>query len=227
MPVCRGVAMLLGLSTLMFADTTIYQSGLTDENYIPFAPDSTPGRPSPGNLMGNQITFGGTDRFLDSIQVLIGQGALSTLPDTFTVTLYDNDAVGGSPGTILAASSLFATISPQHSTLDFPFAVEVPDMLTVVVSEAHPTVTLGLASTKQPPLIGSAENGLWFNTNAQGTAWTFNTTWAIADGATTNVFAMQSFATPEPASMGRVAGLGCLLLLLLAEHKRSRRSKSS
>jgi hypothetical protein len=211
----EAIAILIAVATQTGA-STIYQNGAPDHNYVPFGPSGTPGKPSPGNLLGNQITFGGTDRFLDLLQVEIGEGANAppqALTDSFTVTLYENDAPGGAPGTILATSSVFTTIGPNNFMLDFPFAIAVPDTLTVAVGEANPTVHLGLVSTSQPPVIGSALNGLWFNTNSAATSWVFNTTWAVADGATTNVFVMTAIAAPEPASF-MMAGLGLALIAL-------------
>src|SRR5437016_12021600 len=41
-------------------------------NFIPLGPDGTPGRPTPGDHMGNQITLAGTNRLLDNIHLYFG-----------------------------------------------------------------------------------------------------------------------------------------------------------
>jgi len=84
--------MLLAMAAFVGA-STIYQSAFIEPNYVPCAYDGKPGKPSPGNFMGAQITFGGTDRFLASIQVPIGEGKYTPpeVTDTFTATLYLNE----------------------------------------------------------------------------------------------------------------------------------------
>jgi len=50
----------------------------------------------------------------------------------------------------------------------------------------------GPYSSMAPPSVGSGANTVWYNTTTVET----NSTWAIADGATTNFFNMTVEASP-------------------------------
>jgi hypothetical protein len=81
MPGIRTTVMLLAMAAFVSA-STIFQSAPIEQDYVPFAYDGTPGRPSPGNFEGAQITFGGTDRLLASLAatLYLNDGARLTAP---------------------------------------------------------------------------------------------------------------------------------------------------
>ena len=196
------------------ASAQVYQSttGSSFSNFIPLGPDGTPGRPVPGDHMGNQITLAGTNRLVDEVRVSFGLNTNfgqnpNPATDNYTVDFYRNDGAGGAPGTLFSTSTVTGT-NPGASvlTLSFPFETLVPNTFTVVVSSTHPTNTAGtLAGVVGPysaggnPGIGSAVNTIWYNTNPAATSWVSNSTWAIADGAAFNYFTMTVNASPVVA----------------------------
>jgi hypothetical protein len=206
-----GSALALVVAGTMAKAAIVYErSNLqVPNNYVPFGDDGTPGRPVPGDHLGNQVTLAGTDRLLTQATVWFGYGnsggLVDTWHDTYTVELYKNDGTGGAPLTKLATSSVGAdSLGPPISVV-FPFSVVVPNTFTVVVSSTHPTNTyfvrtgiVGPQSATATPVTGSAVNTIWYNTTS---GWVSNSSWAMSDGAGTNYFAMTLEASPAPGSV--------------------------
>lgn len=192
----------------------VWQDNAAEPNYVPFGEDGTPGRPVPGDQLGNTITLDGTNRTLDRITVLVALNNSTGTPlpatDTWTLTLYLNDGPIddksglAQPGTAIASASTDVAMPPFVQSVVFDFSgagVVVPDTFTVIISSTHPTDTFfqpagvpGPESTRAPPTIGSGPNTLWYTSADLG--WVTNSTWAIDDGATTNYLNMTVEASP-------------------------------
>ncbi len=193
----------------------VYRATSPENNYVPFGEDGTPGRPVPGDKLGNTITLGGTNRSLDRITVDVALNNAAGSPDpamdTWTLDLYVDDGPVdpksglGQPGTIIGSAST-AVSMPPFSTVpvvfDFTAAgLVVPDTFIVIVSSTHPVDTFftgpgvaGPYSSAAPPTIGSGPNTMWYTSAAS--VWETNHTWAIADGATTNYASVTVEASP-------------------------------
>jgi hypothetical protein len=191
----------------------VYQATTPENNYVPFGEDGVPGRPVPGDMLGNTITLAGTSRSLDRVtfDVALNNSLGAPLPatDTWTVDLYLNDGPDDpsgllQPGTLIASASTDVIMPPFTQTVVFNFTalgVVVPDSFTVVISSTHPTDTFfqpagltGPFSSMAAPTVGTGTNTLWYSSAAAG--WETNSTWAIADGATTNFMFMRIEASP-------------------------------
>jgi hypothetical protein len=192
----------------------VWRAIAPENNYVPFGEDGTPGRPVPGDMLGNTITLDGTNRSLDriTIDVALNNAAGSPAPatDTWTVDLYLNDGpvddASGlmQPGTLIATASTVVVMPPFNQTVVFDYSgggVVVPDSFTVIISSTHPTDTFfqaagvpGPFSSMAPPTVGTGPNTLWYTSAAAG--WETNATWAIVDGATTNYMHMTVEASP-------------------------------
>jgi hypothetical protein len=186
----------------------VWQDIAAENNYVPFGEDGTPGHPVPGDALGTTITLDGTNRTLDRISIVVALnnsvGAPLPANDTWTVTLYLNDGPIGQPGTALATASIDVSMPPFTQRIVFDFSgarVVVPDTFTVAISSSHPTDTFfqpagltGPESTTAAPTIGSGVNTLLYTSTELG--WVKNSTWAIADGATTNYLNMTVEASP-------------------------------
>jgi hypothetical protein len=77
-------------SSFSSAGQIIYQATAHENNFIPLGPDGSSGQPSPGNFIGNEITMGGTNRFVDGALVGFGAGSstgtLTLQTDTYTLS---------------------------------------------------------------------------------------------------------------------------------------------
>ena len=186
----------------------VWRANAPEANFVPFGEDGTPGRPVPGDMLGDTITLAGSARNLDRITVVVDLNNATGNPlpatDTWTVDLFYNDGpVDGKsglqqPGTLIACLSIQVSMPPFSAPAVFNFTgmgVVVPDTFTVVLSSSHPTNTffqpaglVGPDSSHLPPNIGSGPNTMWYSSTALG--WETNHTWAIADGAGTNYFLM-------------------------------------
>ena len=192
----------------------VYQANSPENNYVPFGEDGTPGRPVPGDMLANTITLDGTSRSLDRIIIDVALnnnvGSPDPANDTWTVDLYLNDGPDDpksglqQPGTVIGSASTGVTMPPFNVSVVFDFSgggVVVPDTFTVVISSTHPVDTFfqgpgvaGPFSSAAPPSVGSGPNTMWYTSAANG--WETNSTWAIADGATTNYMFMTVQASP-------------------------------
>ncbi len=206
------------------ADNIYNVTGLNSSDFIPFENDGTPNRP-PGDHLGNEITFAGTARELDHVQVVFASiGPIET--DTYTLDLYRNNGPidPGSglamPGTLIAEFKTSALNQPLPGNggygVDWYFnPILVPDTLTAVISSSYSTTTpgqyMGPYAAVYPPLNGSAINTVWYGDGTPGN-WQANNTWALSDGGTTNYFDMRFDAVPEPSSMC-LAVMGAVLVL--------------
>jgi PEP-CTERM motif len=204
----------------------IYNVTAQDSNdFVPFENDGTPNRP-PGDHLGNQITFGGTGRDLFHVQVVFASIGPVEL-DSYTLDLYKNDGPTdpssglAMPGTLIAEFKTQALNQPLPGNggygVDWYFSpILVPDTLTAVVSSSYSTTTpgqyMGPFATVHPPLVGSGLNTIWYGDGTPGN-WQANDTWAINDGAVTNLFDMRFETVPEPSSLClAMAGAGMVLL---------------
>jgi hypothetical protein len=224
------VVLIFGLSSsFSWAGQIIYQETAQEDRFIPFGPDGSAGQPSPGNFLGNQITMGGTARFVDGVLVGFGAGSstgtLTPQTDTYTLSFYLNNGAGGAPGTLIASSSVSSSDAGGVISLFFPFAVTVPDSFTAVVSSTHPLDTwnsdvglVGPIATTAAPTVGSALNGLWFG-DGSPSAWVFNSTWAMSEGASTNYFYLAISAVPEPCSLALMS-VACGVIFAAAYGRR-------
>jgi hypothetical protein len=192
----------------------VYQASVLENNYVPFGEDGTPGRPVPGDMLGNTITVAGTNRTLDRITIAVAlnndAGNPDPATDDYTVDLYLNDGpvdpASGlmQPGTLIGSATTTVTMPLFSQVVAFDFTglgVVVPDTFTVIISSTHPTTTFfgtegvpGPFSVSAPPSVGSGPNTMWY-TSATA-VWETNNTWAIADGATTNYMGMIVEASP-------------------------------
>ncbi len=213
--------MVVGIAATMLVAGTVaradivFQATTPENNYVPFGEDGTPGRPVPGDMLGNTIALAGTSRSLDRVTVGVALnnslGSPAPALDTWTVDLYLNDGpvdpASGlmQPGTLIASASTDVTMPPFSQpavVFDFSAAgVVVPDTFTVVISSTHPTDTFfqaagaaGPFSSAAAPTVGTGPNTMWYTSAAAG--WETNNTWAIADGATTNYMYMTVEASP-------------------------------
>jgi hypothetical protein len=225
-----------GYSTAALKADIIYNlTGQDSSDFVPFENDGTPDRP-PGDHLGNQITFGGTARDLFHVQVVFASiGPIEV--DTYTLDLYKNDGPvdPGSglamPGTLIAEFQTQALNNPLPGNgaygVDWFFSpIVVPDTLTAVVSSTYSTTTpgqfMGPFAAVHPPLVGSGLNTIWYGDGTPG-HWQANSTWAINDGATTNLFDMRFQTVPEPPSLCLLAaGSGSMILVRLARRPRRR-----
>jgi hypothetical protein len=217
------------------ADNIYNVTGLDSGDFVPFENDGTPNRPY-GNELGNQITFAGSARYLDHVQVVFASIGPKEF-DTYTLELYKNDGpldpASGlyAPGTRIAALTTQAWNIPLPGNggygVDWYFSpILVPDTLTAVVSSTYSTTTpgqyMGPFAAVYPPLTGSAVNTIWYGDGTPNN-WTDNSTWAINDGGVTNYFDMRFDAAqsiPEPSSFCLLApGAGACLLLTIRRQR--------
>jgi hypothetical protein len=217
------------------ADNIYNVTAQDSDDFVPFENDGTPNRPY-GSEMGNQITFAGTARYLDHVQVVFSSIGPKEV-DTYTLNLYKNDGPLDPTSGLNAPGTLIAQLMTQASNIPLPgnggygvdwyfSAILVPDTLTAVVSSSYSTTTpgqlMGPFAAVYPPLTGSAINTIWYGDGTPGN-WTDNNTWAINDGAVTNYFdmrfdAMQS--VPEPSSICLLTlGMGGGLLLVIRRRR--------
>ena len=229
--VAAALALLLGRGQAR-ADTIAYQSPDLQANFIPMADDGTADRDEPGDHMGNEITLlPGTTQQVTSISVAFAENDSSNKggtarTDNYTCDLYQNDGVGGAPGTLIASSTVPSTSQPLGGaslgawTITFPFPeVSVPGTFTYVLSSTFPndfssaTGAIGPYNTTDAPTVGSAVNTVWYNTSSSFPySWVSDNSWALSDGATTNYFgATVSVAdVPEPTSLALLAAFGAI-----------------
>ena len=215
---------------------TIYNITAAGSNdFVPFENDGTPNRPL-GSRMGNQITFAGTARYLDHVQVVFVSIGPKEV-DTYTLDLYKNDGSIDPTSGLARPGTLIAEFTTQASNIPLPgnggYGVDwnfsptlVPDSLTAIVSSSYSTTTPGqfmgpfVAVTQ--PLTGSALNTMWYGDGTPGN-WTANSTWALDDGGVTNFIDMRFDAlqsVPEPGSLALMS-IGMLggALVVLARRK--------
>jgi hypothetical protein len=224
---------LLALQATSRADLIYDVTGLNSGDFVPFENDGTPNRP-PGDHLGNQITFGGTDRLLFHVQAVFASIGPKEV-DTYTLDLYRNDGAidRGSglhmPGTLIGEYKTDALNQPLPGNggygVDWYFKpILVPDTLIAVVSSSYSTTTpgqfMGPFAAVYPPLIGSALNTIWSGDGTPGD-WQANDTWAINDGGATNYFDMRFEAVPEPSSF-LMATIGAGLFLAARRRRSSR-----
>jgi PEP-CTERM motif len=210
----------------------IYNVTAQDSNdFVPFENDGTPNRPY-GSEMGNQITFAGTARYLDHVQVVFASIGPAEY-DTYTLDLYKNDGTLDPTTGLHAPGTLIAQLTTQAWNIPLPgnggYGVDwyfspllVPDTLTAVISSTYSTTTpgqyMGPFAAVYPPLTGSAINTIWYGDGTPNN-WTDNSTWAIKDGGVTNYFDMRFDAlqsVPEPSSFCLLAlGAGGGLFLMI------------
>jgi len=231
-----ALAAILAASHSTAIGGTIYNvTGLGSGDFVPFENDGTPNRPL-GDRMGNQITFAGTARYLDHVQVVFASIGPKEI-DTYTLDLYKNDGPID-PGSGLARpGTLIAEFTTQASNIPLPgngaYGVDwnfnptlVPDSLTAIVSSSYSTTTpgqfMGPFVAVIPPLTGSALNTMWYGDGTPGN-WTANSTWALDDGGVTNYIDMRFDAlqsVPEPGSLALLSiGLLGGSLVILARRK--------
>jgi hypothetical protein len=220
-----------GLGGALEADTIYNVTAQDSDDFVPFENDGTPNRPN-GPEMGNEITFGGTARYLDHVQVVFASIGPKEI-DTYTLNLYKNDGAIDPNSGLPQPGTLIAQFTTQASNIPLPgnggYGVDwnfnpilVPDALTAIVNSSYSTTTpgqfMGPFAAAHPPLTGSAVNTIWYGDGTPGN-WTANNTWAIDDGAATNLLDMRFDAVqsvPEPSSLCLLAlGTGGSLLLLL------------
>ena len=119
--------------------------------------------------MGNEITFAGTARYLDHVQVVFASIGPKEI-DTYRLDLYKNDGpIDPSsglrePGTLIAELTTLASNVPLPGNggygVDWNFSPTlVPDSLTAIVSSSYSTTTpgqlMGPFVAVNPPLAGS------------------------------------------------------------------------
>jgi PEP-CTERM motif len=213
------------------ADLIYNVTAANSNDFVPFENDGTPNRPF-GDHLGNQITFAGTARYLDHVQVVFASIGPKEI-DTYTLDLYKNDGAINptsglhEPGTLIAHFTTQASNVPLPGNggygVDWNFAPTlVPDTLTAVVSSSYSITTpgqlMGPFVAVVPPLTGSALNTMWYGDGTPGN-WQASSTWAINDGGVTNFIDMRFDAlqsVPEPSSMCLMAiGAGCGISLAL------------
>ena len=83
------VGLIQALWTTARADSIYNVTAAGSNDFVPFENDGTPNRPF-GNQMGNEITFAGTARYLDHVQVVFASIGPKEV-DTYTLDLYRND----------------------------------------------------------------------------------------------------------------------------------------
>jgi hypothetical protein len=224
-------------SRLARADTIYNVTALDSGDFVPFENDGTPDRPN-GSEMGNQITFGGTARYLDHVQAVFASIGPKEI-DTYLLSLYKNDGAVdpnsglAQPGTLIAQYTTLASNTPLPGNggygVDWNFgAILVLGTLTAIVSSSYSSTTpgqfMGPFAAVHPPLAGSALNTMWYGDGTPGN-WIANNTWAINDGGATNYLDMRFDAlqsVPEPSSLWLLSlGTGAgVLFVIRRKHDR-------
>ena len=101
------------------ADSTIYNvTGLNSDDFVPFENDGTPNRPN-GDHLGNQITFAGSERYLDHVQVVFASIGPKEV-DTYTLDLYKNDGPIDPNSGLHEPGTLIAEFTTQASNVPLP-----------------------------------------------------------------------------------------------------------
>ena len=221
------------------ADNIYNVTAAGSNDFVPFENDGTPNRPF-GDRLGNEITFAGTARYLNHVQVVFASIGPKEI-DTYTLDLYKNDGpidlTSGlhQPGTLIAEFTTQASNIPLPGNggygVDWNFSPTlVPDSLTAIVSSSYSTTTpgqfMGPFVAVTPPLTGSALNTMWYGDGTPGN-WTADSNWAINDGGATNFIDMRfdaSQSVPEPSSLAlaSIATIGGLAMALYRRKARGR-----
>lgn len=232
------VGLIQALWTTARADSIYNVTAAGSNDFVPFENDGTPNRPF-GNQMGNEITFAGTVRYLDHVQVVFASIGPKEV-DTYTLDLYRNDGPIDSnsglrePGTLIAEFKTQALNVPLPGNgaygVDWNFSPTlVPDSLTAIVSSSYSTTTpgqlMGPFVAVNPPLVGGALNTMWYGDGTPGN-WTADSAWAIDDGGVTNFIDMRFDAlqsVPEPSSLALLSlGSACGFVFALKRRRRER-----
>jgi hypothetical protein len=210
------IATLLVVPTLACADI-IYDSppflGGGPYNYVPLADDGTPDRPT-GSVLGNTITFGGTERFLTTFTIGLFNGGGD---GPWTLSIYGGSDPNTAPLLGSLTESFGGGISPA-ALFDFTSQnIVLPNTITFTITSTAADNGHGPLSGLAPT-TGTAPDSMWFG-NGPG-SFGSNTTWAIADGASTNLITAEISATPEPTSLAALLGMGTVGLVGSAWRKR-------
>lgn len=197
------LAIAVGLATFgaSQAQTTVYQVGAAGNTFYANSLE-----------FGDQITLGGTDRVLSSIQFSYFANYAQTGGLTFR--LYANDGTAGAPGTVLYTSSPLDILN-GGGDVTIPFLSSsdpLPNSLTYTVSFAG-SGTAGLYVPNAAPSVGSSFNDFWVN---NGGTWQLNT---LTSGDLAN-FQITVTAVPEPSTVA-LAALGAAAFLGFAARRRS------
>jgi PEP-CTERM motif len=221
------------------ADSIYNVTGLGSGDFVPFENDGTPNRPF-GDRLGNEITFAGTARYLNHVQVVFASIGPKEI-DTYTLDLYKNDGPIDPTSGLREPGTLIAELKTQGSNIPLPgnggYGVDwnfsptlVPDSLTAIVSSSYSTTTpgqfMGPFVAVIPPLTGSSLNTMWYGDGTPGN-WTADSNWAINDGGATNYIDMRFDAfgsVPEPSSLALMS-LGTIGGLLVALYRRKARCR--
>ncbi len=150
------------------ADLIYNVTAAGSDDFVPFENDGTPNRPL-GGRMGNEITFAGTARYLDHVQVVFASIGPKEI-DTYTLDLYKNDGPIDPSSGLHEPGTLIAEVTTQASNIPLPgngaYGIDwnfspilVPDSLTAIVSSSYSTTTpgqlMGPFVAVAPPLVGS------------------------------------------------------------------------
>ena len=203
----------LALSIAMVAGSAnaqiLYQATTNDGgNGLRFGPDSTPNPPTGAGYweMGNTITLAGaaSTNYLSSVDLTLYGGGDTSYP--IQMDIYS----GSDPnsGTLLGTYTAPAGFGTNTTVFDLD-GLAVPDTITYILSLPdqngsydsiflYPILTSGAA-----PTVGSGPNSLWYGAPHSFVA---NSTYAIADGGSTNYLQVE---------VNAAEGGGALLYLLL------------
>jgi MYXO-CTERM domain-containing protein len=159
-----------------------------------------------GGQFGDQVLLGSGSRDVIGIDILMGfSGAYGFGTADFEVRLYENDGLGGRPGTVLfdeVVSGVRYGNRPSFTlSVDVP-RVMVPDTLTWTVEVLRYSGDLPAIRYFDPATIGSSDTGfVWAHNGMDWHQWDY-------DGVPANFGAMITTAPVPGAAALALLGLG-------------------
>ncbi|MCC7193895.1 MAG: PEP-CTERM sorting domain-containing protein [Phycisphaeraceae bacterium] len=168
--------------------------------------------------LGDQVTLGGTERYVTAIDVPLFAGAAYSADLTLTLYLNDGATVsdgltpdGPRPSTVIGSSSVtnvgFSANQTQTVTFTFNYLL-VPNSFTWALSQDNPgdagATSLEMIDSMLSPLVGSSGTFLWYEIAG---AWTDDD--SLSDHLRATIYAS---SVPEPATLTLLAVTGGMLL---------------
>lgn len=160
--------------------------------------------------IGDEVTAGGTDRFVSLLEIGVTSQGVPVSAD-LQAFLYVNDGPNGQPGTLLWESEIQNHVDLPGANQFVPFVVPdvlVPNTFTWAIQISNAVPAVGMVSVGTPS-IGTSTGIGWFGGPAD---------WGQDSGNDGAYLLVRISAVPEPSSLAQ-AGIASLIGLILWARK--------